>query len=43
VPDGIASEKDQQRSLPPGLDQSKDAFKSVAIWLRTANAAEASA
>jgi hypothetical protein len=41
LPNGIASEKDQQRSLPPGLDQSKDILKSVAIWLRVANAAEA--
>ncbi|MFA5631947.1 MAG: NERD domain-containing protein [Porticoccaceae bacterium] len=41
-PNGIASEKDQQRSLPPGLEQSKDVLKSVAIWLRIANAVEAS-
>jgi hypothetical protein len=39
-PNGIASEKDQQRSLPDGLDQSKDVLKSVAIWLRVVNAAE---
>lgn len=39
-PNGIASERDQQRSLPEGLDQSKDLLKSVAIWLRVANAAE---
>lgn len=39
-PNGIASEKDQQRSLPEGLDQSKDVLKSVAIWLRVVNAAE---
>ena len=39
-PNGLASEKDQQRSLPEGLDQSKDVLKSVAIWLRVANAAE---
>lgn len=39
-PNGIASEKDQQRSLPEGLDQSKDVLKSVAIWLRIANATE---
>lgn len=41
-PNGIASEKDQQRSLPPGLEQSKDVLKSVAIWLRIANTVEAS-
>lgn len=41
-PNGIASEKDQQRSLPPGLEQSKDILKSAAIWLRIANAVEAS-
>lgn len=40
VPDGIASEKDQQRSLPQGLEKSKDVLKSVSIWLRVANAAE---
>lgn len=39
-PNGIASESDQQRSLPEGLDQSKDVLKSVAIWLRVVNAAE---
>ncbi|MDT7517307.1 NERD domain-containing protein [Rhodoferax sp. TBRC 17660] len=37
---GIASERDQQRSLPEGLDQSKDVLKSVAIWLRVVNAVE---
>lgn len=41
-PNGIASEKDQQRGLPPGLEQSKDVLKSVAIWLRIANIVEAS-
>lgn len=39
-PNGIASERDQQRSLPDGLDQSKDVLKSVAIWLRVVNGAE---
>jgi|GEM_PF-2157758 Primosomal protein N'' (replication factor Y) - superfamily II helicase len=39
-PNGIASEKDQQRSLPEGLDQSKDVLKSIAIWLRVVNAVE---
>lgn len=39
-PNGIASEKDQQRSPPEGLDQSKDVLKSVAIWLRVVNAVE---
>lgn len=39
-PNGIASEKDQQRGLPEGLDQSKDVLKSVAIWLRVVNAVE---
>lgn len=39
-PNGIASERDQQRSLPAGLDQSKDVLKSVAIWLRVVSAAE---
>jgi len=39
-PNGIASESDQQRSLPGGLDQSKDVRKSVAIWLRVVNAVE---
>jgi hypothetical protein len=39
-PNGIASEKDQLRSLPAGLDQSKETLKSVAIWLRVTNAAE---
>lgn len=39
-PNGIASERDQQRSLPEGLDQSKDVLKSAAIWLRVVNAAE---
>lgn len=37
---GVASERDQQRSLPEGLDQSKDVLKSVAIWLRVVNATE---
>lgn len=37
---GIASERDQQRSLPEGLDQSKDVLKSAAIWLRVVNAVE---
>jgi hypothetical protein len=39
-PNGVASERDQQRSLPEGLDQSKDVLKSVVIWLRVVNAAE---
>jgi len=39
-PNRIASERDQQRSLPEGLDQSKDVLKSVAIWLRVVNALE---
>ena len=39
-PNGIASERDQQRSLPEGLDQSKDVLKSVAIWLRVVNPLE---
>ena len=39
-PNGIASERDQQHSLPEGLDQSKDVLKSVAIWLRVVNAVE---
>lgn len=39
-PNGIASERDQQRSLPEGLDQSKDVLKSVAIWLRIVNVTE---
>lgn len=39
-PNGIASEGDQQRSLPEGLDQSKDILKSFAIWLRVVNAAQ---
>jgi hypothetical protein len=39
-PNGIASERDQQRGLPVGLDQSKDVLKSVAIWLRVISAAE---
>ncbi|MCC6509726.1 MAG: ATP-binding domain-containing protein [Pirellulaceae bacterium] len=39
-PNGIASERDQQRSLPEGLDQSKDVLKSVAIWLSVINAAD---
>ena len=37
---GVASERDQQRSLPEGLDQSKDVLKSVAIWLRVVNATD---
>lgn len=41
LPNGVAPEKDQQRSLPLGLDQSKDVLKSAAIWLRVANVAEA--
>jgi hypothetical protein len=41
VPNGGALERDQQRELPPGLDQSKDLPKSVAIWLRIRSAAEA--
>ncbi|WP_202595431.1 NERD domain-containing protein [Stenotrophomonas panacihumi] len=40
TPNGIVSEKDQQRSLPPGLDQSGDVLKSVAIWLRIASSVE---
>lgn len=39
-PNGIASEKDQQRSLPLGLERSRDVLTSVAIWLRIANAVE---
>ena len=39
-PNGITSESDQQRSLPEGLDKSKDVLKSAAIWLRVVNAAE---
>lgn len=39
-PNGIASERDQQRSLPEGLDQSKDILKSIAVWLRVVNAVE---
>lgn len=39
-PTGVASEADQRRSLPEGLDQSKDLLKSVAIWLRLAKAVE---
>jgi hypothetical protein len=39
-PNGIASERDQQRRLPEGLDQSKDLLKSVAIWLRVVHAVE---
>lgn len=38
--DGTATEKDQQRSPPEGLDQSKDLVRSAAIWLRVVNAAE---
>lgn len=37
---GVASEADQSRSPPEGLDQSKDLHKSVAIWLRMAKAVE---
>lgn len=37
---GIASEKDQSRDLPHGLEQSKDLLKSISIWLRITNAAE---
>ncbi|OWT70386.1 hypothetical protein CEY04_25365 [Achromobacter sp. HZ28] len=40
-PNGIASEQDQQRSVPPGLEESKDFHKSLAIWLRIAKAAQA--
>lgn len=39
-PTGVASEADQSRSPPEGLDQSKDLLKSVAIWLRLAKAVE---
>lgn len=39
-PTGVASEADQSRSPPAGLDQSKDLLKSVAIWLRLAKAVE---
>ena len=39
-PNGIASERDQQRSPPEGLDQSKDLLKSAAIWLRVVNVVE---
>lgn len=39
-PNGIASERDQQRSLPEGLDQSKNVLESAAIWLRVVNAVE---
>lgn len=39
-PNGVASEKDQQRHPPHGLDQSKDVLKSVAIWLRIADAVD---
>ncbi|KCZ96602.1 hypothetical protein HPO_19024 [Hyphomonas polymorpha PS728] len=39
-PNGIASEKDQKRSLPDGLGESKDVLKSAAIWLHVVNAAE---
>jgi hypothetical protein len=41
LPDAAVSERDQRRDLPPGLDQSKDRAKSVAIWLRVCSAAEA--
>ena len=40
LPNGIASESDQNRNLPQGLDESKDVLKSVAIWLRVVNALE---
>lgn len=39
-PNGVASERDQQRDLPLGLSQSTDLLKSVAIWLLIANAVE---
>jgi hypothetical protein len=39
-PNGVPSEKDQQRNLPQGLEQSKEVLKSVSIWLRVANVAE---
>lgn len=38
--DGVAFERDLQRDLPPGLDQSKDILISAAIWLRIAQAIE---
>ena len=38
--DGNASERDQQRSPPVGLNESKDLLKSAAIWLRVVKAAE---
>lgn len=37
---GVASERDLQRDLPPGLDQSKDVLRSAAIWLRIAQVLE---
>lgn len=40
LPDGVASETDQQRALPPGMNESPNLLKSVAIWLRVSNAAE---
>jgi hypothetical protein len=40
APDGIVSERDQQRNLPQGLEQSKDVLKSVSIWLHMAAVAE---
>ncbi|PRH81321.1 hypothetical protein C6N40_13245 [Arenimonas caeni] len=39
-PNGIASERDQQRDLPHGLDQSRNVLISAAVWLRVANSAE---
>jgi hypothetical protein len=39
-PRGVASEADQRRSPPVGLDLSKDLLKSMAIWLRLAKAVE---
>jgi hypothetical protein len=39
-PDGVASERDQLRELPPGLSDSPDPLKSIAIWLRVASAAD---
>jgi hypothetical protein len=40
TPNGVVSEKDRQRILPQGLEQSKDVLKSVSIWLRIADVAE---
>ncbi|MBY3476166.1 ATP-binding domain-containing protein [Rhizobium laguerreae] len=39
-PNGIAAERDLQRALPHGLDQSKDISRSAAIWLRITHAVE---